>query len=386
MPVLGGLQEAVSQLAGELKAQGHEVNVIANRYPRRLKRHEIIDDISVTRMHFPGVYLKSLKLPRIAKYIAGLLIAPVNYLRLLMLLRGQRPNVVNIHFLGSQAPFAMLASKMLGIRCVVSLHGDDVEGLPFRSKIDLWLFRKVLSGADYVTACSEYLLNAAKKLTPEIEGKSTAIHNGIRPEEFNDILPYHHAKPYIFAGGRFVRTKGFDVLLKAYSIAAEKGLQADLILAGDGPEKERLISLAEDLKLQVVLRNSTPQPFNSKPLDPQHSEVIFWGNAERVEMKRLMKGSELVVVPSRKESFGIVALEALAAGKKVVAARTGGLPEILENAGTARLVRPEDPGGLAEGIRLTLQNKTESIVNDLKEKSWETVSKRYLDIFIRINT
>jgi hypothetical protein len=52
----------------------------------------------------------------------------------------------------------MLASKLLGIRCVVSLHGDDVEGLPHRSKIDRWLFKKVLLAADYVTACSNYQL------------------------------------------------------------------------------------------------------------------------------------------------------------------------------------------------------------------------------------
>ncbi len=153
---------------------------------------------------------------------------------------------LNIHFLGSQAPYAILASKLLKIRCVVSLHGDDVEGLPHRSGIDHWLFKKVLLSADYVTACSNYLLDEAKKIVPEIEGKSTAIWNGINPEEYRDIKPYKHPRPYIFAGGRFVYAKGFDVLLHAYRRLLDAGQKIDLILAGDGPERENLINLAEE--------------------------------------------------------------------------------------------------------------------------------------------
>ena len=98
-----------------------------------------------------------------------------------------------------------------------------------------------------------------------------------------------------------------------------------------------------------------------------------------------MKGCEVFVIPSRQEPFGIVALEAFAAGKKVVASKTGGLAEIVLEGKGDRLVAAENVEELAEGIRLTLQNKTENVVHDLEEKSWETAAKRYLDIFTRIN-
>lgn len=379
LPALGGLQEAVSQLASEFRAQGHEVTVITNRYPTSLGKKEVIGEIPVRRMLFSGFYLSSLEPKRIVKYAAGLLIGLANMARLLNMLRRIKPDVVNIHFLGSQAPYAMLASKMLGIRCVVSLHGDDVEGLPYRSKIDNWLFRKVVSGADHVTACSKYLLNEATQLAPGIEGKAAAIHNGIRPEEFNNILPYQHERPYIFAGGRFVQKKGFDVLLKAYSIAVEKGLQADLILAGEGHEKKRLFALAFDLGLSIQEKEKGREWSNGK--NGTSGKIIFWGRADSPEMKSLMGSSELVVIPSRKEPFGILALEALAAGKKVVGVRVGGLPEILAGIEDARMVTPEDAEGLAEGILLSLSAKKEKAVADLWSRSWQAAAMKYLDVF-----
>jgi glycogen synthase len=61
LPVLGGLQEAVYQLAREFKRQGHDVLILTNRYPRYLKRREMIDGIDVRRMLFTGFYLPSLK-------------------------------------------------------------------------------------------------------------------------------------------------------------------------------------------------------------------------------------------------------------------------------------------------------------------------------------
>ncbi len=383
LPVLGGLQEAISQLACEFKSQKHDVAVVTNRHPRILKRHEIVDGIPVGRMLFPGFYLASFGLSRLIKFVAGLVIGFANLFRLMFFLRKEKPSIVNIHFLGSQAPFAIFASKMLGIKCVVSLHGDDVEGLPHRSRIDRWLFRRVLTASDYVTACSGYLLNEARRLVPEIETKSTVIHNGIRPEEFQRFPPYKHSRPYIFAAGRLVHTKGFDLLLLAYRRALDMGLEADLILAGDGPEREDLLSLARDINLHVVSKKLTSEPSDLQ--QGKANRIFFWGRAQRADMIGLLKGCELVVVPSRNESFGMVALEALAAGKRVVAYKTGGLPEILNDEPGNRLVKPENVEELAEGMRLALQNITGTLAHDLRGKSWSEVSIRYLRLFENVD-
>ncbi len=94
-----------------------------------------------------------------------------------------------------------------------------------------------------------------------------------------------------------------------------------------------------------------------------------------------MKGCELFVIPSRKEPFGIVAVEAFAAEKKVVAARVGGLPEIVHEDHGHRLVRPESVEGLAEGILSVLRGNSENGLCRLRPDTWATASTKYLNIF-----
>jgi glycosyltransferase involved in cell wall biosynthesis len=377
LPVLGGLQEAAYQLTMELKRQGHDVSVLTNRYPRHLKRHEIMDGVNVERMLFTGFYLPSLNPYVVLKYIAGLLIGFVNFFRLMFLLSKRKPDVMNIHFLGSQAPYAILASKLLKIKCVVSLHGDDVEGLPYRSGIDRWLFKKSLQAADDVTACSQYLLNEAKKIVPEIGPKSTAIWNGINPEEYNNIQPYIHPRPYILAAGRFVYQKGFDLLLRAYRLLLDRAEKVDLILAGDGLEKDNLLKLAKELGLSIVIKESgdgiTP--------DTKTNMILFRGRAERNEMKSLMKGCRLFVIPSRKESFGIVALEAFASGKRVVAGKTGGLTEIIHEGENGYFAEAGNVEELASGIKRGLSDNPENVRIDLSDNTWKRATKKYLNVF-----
>jgi glycosyltransferase involved in cell wall biosynthesis len=382
LPILGGLQEAVYQLAQEFKRQGHDVSILANRYPRRLKSLEMMDGLFVKRMLFTGFYLPSFNSYVVLKYIAGLLISCVNSFRLAFLLKKTMPDVVNIHFLGSQAPYATLASRLLGVRCVISLHGDDVEGVPRRSRVDNWLFKKVLLGADYVTACSNYLLSEAKEIVPEVEGKSTAIWNGIRPEKYKNIEPYIHPRPYIFAAGRFVYKKGFDILFRAYRSLLADGERIDLILAGEGPEREKLTDLARRLGLSFAVREQDKGVAGGRR--PPIEGVYFWGRAERNEMKSLMKGCKLLVVPSRKEPFGIVALEALSAGKRVVATRVGGLTEIVQDGITGYFVEAESAEDLARGIKTALSDELKDVQMDLNRFSWKEASSQYLNIFRKV--
>jgi len=383
LPVLGGLQEAVSQLAEAFRGAGHDVIVVTSRYPRNLKRNETINGIPVTRMFFTGFHLESPDPYVVVKFIAGLMISAVNFLRLLNLLKKRKPDVVNIHFLGSQAPYAMLASRFLGIQCVMSLHGDDVEGLPHRSKIGRLLFEKILTAAGHVTACSGYLLGEAKKMVPAIGTKSTVIHNGVRPEEFLNVLPYAHTEPYILAAGRFVHKKGFDILLRAYRTALGKGLKSDLILAGDGVEKQKLLTLAVDLGLSFA-EKETNRVWIGDGSDASTSRVVFWGRAGRAEMKSLMKGCSLCVIPSREEAFGIVALEAFASGKSVVATKVGGLPEIVHEGQNGYLVAPDDAEGLAERILSAMQDGKSDVSPNFEVNTWESAAKRYLAAYENI--
>lgn len=372
LPVLGGLQEAVSQLAREFQALGHEVLVLTNRYPRSLPKSETIDSIRVRRMLFPRLFLTDRSLLQLAKYLGGLCFGVINFVRLLFLFHQFRPDVVNVHFLGSQASFALLAARFCGVRCVVSLHGDDVEGLPYRSRIDRRVFETVLHCADHVTACSHYLLGKAQQLVPEIREKSSAIWNGICPEEFATVAPYQHPRPYLFAAGRLVHKKGFDVLLRAYHQMREREGKIDLILAGDGPERERLLALAASLSLPMMQRDELTS-----------GGVCFWGRASRVEMQSLLRGCDLFVIPSRQEPFGIVALEALAAGKAIVASRVGGLPE-LATTPDCLLVESENPCALADGIMQQCSAPPHDQVKSFTVNSWQHAAAEYLQTYQKV--
>lgn len=109
--------------------------------------------------------------------------------------------------------------------------------------------------------------------------------------------------------------------------------------------------------------------------------VIFWGRADKYEMKNLMKGCEVFVIPSRKEPFGIVALEAFAAGKYVVAANTGGLAEIVQDGINGYFVEAGNVEDLVGGIIKALSDTKRNIQINLSENSWGKMSLKYMNIF-----
>lgn len=328
LPNPGGLQTVVSQLAMELQKRDVNVSVLTQRYPRTLAQSENIDGIPVQRLFFLTPRLRDLWRGRVDLFLAGLFFFPLTLTRVLWRMMREKPAVVNLHFVGAPALFLLMARALISFRFIVSLHGDDVEGLSRRTSFERWIVRATLRRADAVTACSRYLLDRAIAIAPTITSKSHVIYNGT---DLSDLSP----NPFpdregeqgvgLLSVGRMVPKKGFDVLLRALSQCHRLKLR----LIGDGPERNALEILARDLGLREW--------------------VEFRGSLKRDEVIRAMASSRAVIVPSRQEPFGLVALEAMAAGKPVIAARVGGLPEVLDDA-DAMLVPPDDPAALAQAI------------------------------------
>lgn len=162
-------------------------------------------------------------------------------------------------------------------------------------------------------------------------GDVTTIHNGIdpRPYEVAEPAPLGLPDGSVAVGfvGRLVEEKGLAELAEAWRRLAPARPRLHLVIAGEGGyegEFRRLLGEA--------------------------ARVHWLGF--RTDVPRLMKALDLVVVPSREESFGIVVLEAMAAGRPVLATRTGGLVEVVRDGETGRLVPPGDAealvGALAE--------------------------------------
>jgi len=334
-PVLGGLQTVTQRLAQELRARGHVVWVLTNRYPRRLSSREVLDGVSVERALFLYPRLAQLRAGRPDVFLASWFYFPLALERLLWRIGRFRPDVVNLHFAGGMSLFVLIAARLFRVRLVVSLHGDDVEGLERGTRFDRWLFRALLRRADAVTACSRYLLKEAAQWEPGTLDKDTMIHNAV---ELTSFVAHRSDRPlvapYVLAAGRLAQVRGFDVLLRAFATISAEFPALHLMILGDGPEKQRLRQEVQKLGLD--------------------GRVVFRGRLAHHEVGRCMTDSQAVVVPSLREAFGLVALEGMAAGKPIVATTAGGLPEVLDGA-EAKLVPPGDEEALAMALRETLQ-------------------------------
>jgi len=143
-------------------------------------------------------------------------------------------------------------------------------------------------------------------------------------------LPEPSAVPdagIVLGAGRLIPEKGFDVLIEAAAMI-EQSMRPEITIVGVGPERERLNAQARRLGVQVHLPGA---------VSPQ-------------DMGDWYRRSRIVVVPSRREGFGMVAAEASAAGRAVVGTKVGALPQIVEDKVSGLLVNPEDPGALCQAL------------------------------------
>lgn len=157
--------------------------------------------------------------------------------------------------------------------------------------------------------------------------------------------------------GRLSREKGVDVLLDALG-GMPRPKRPKLVVAGDGPERSRL----EEMSARLGLGDS----------------VFFVGF--RDDVQALLNRAEVVVMPSRTEGLPMTLIEAMAAGKPVVAAAVGGIPEVLEDGRTGLLVPPEDPRALAGALEKmfselevfsgTCRDNAARVRRDYSPKAW----------------
>lgn len=162
-------------------------------------------------------------------------------------------------------------------------------------------------------------------------GLLRVVHNGIRKDEFEPVVLSENASDIVYLG-EMRQLKGVDVLIEALAKLSRDGRQLTATLVGDGPDEAMFQSQVRQLGLThlVTLRKSMPT-----------REALSLGR--------------IVVMPSRAESLPYVVLEALAAGKPLVATNVGGVPEIF-GPYSDRLVPPDDADALGKSIIDTMES------------------------------
>lgn len=200
-----------------------------------------------------------------------------------------------------------------------------------------WISRFIVAHSRRVIVVSQDLRRKLIALCPDAIRKSRVIPMGVdaRAEWFDSHDLQQQNEPFILFIGRLIKIKGVDLLLEAM---CEIG-GARLIIAGDGPERKSLEALAAGLMV----------------------DAEFLGKVNAAMRDALLAACAVVVIPSRSlagrtEGMPVVCLEAMAAGCAVIAARAGGLAEIIHDQHNGLLFEPDDAGMLAEKLRLLLND------------------------------
>ncbi len=375
-PIVGGVEKAAAHLASELSKLDCEVEIVTARNPFSLPPKEIIDGITVYRLPY-YIYRDSLK-----STVATLLGMPIACAYLLRMVLKRKPCIVHVQFIYHNAVCVELIRWILkkhGVPIVVTFQGGDAPNIPIvyseknpsESRILDWAARRLIKGADALTAVSNSLKQSIVSKVPDGKAEIKVINNGVDTGLFVPGDKVEERKA-ILSIGRLSHQKGFDILLRSFSALAEKFPDWELRVAGDGELRASLECLAKSLNLQ--------------------ERVHFLGMLQTKDLIEEIQSAAFIASASRFEGFSLAALEGLSCGKPLVTTDVEGSEEMVIEGITGRIVPKEDPVALAGAMRdLMEQPETCQEMGRqarrymLEHYTWDKSAKKYLDLYFTLN-
>lgn len=228
------------------------------------------------------------------------------------------------HIAKSSCTVAMLASEVSGIPFSFTLHGPDIFFEPHYWRLDAKIER-----ASFVACISDFCRSQAMLFSDRAQwDKLHVIHCGIDPSRY-DGTPGGDG-PILFVG-RLASVKGIPVLLDAMARVRKSRPEARLVLIGDGPERPGIEA--------AVRANPELAP-----------AVTFAGYQSQDEVARHLASASMLVLPSFAEGVPVVLMEAMAAGKPVIATQVGGVAELVQDGVSGKLVPAGDDRALDAAI------------------------------------
>jgi len=301
-PTFGGSGVVATELGLELSKRGHEVHFITYSQPVRL-------ELLSNNVHYHEVNVPEYALFLYQPYELALSSKLVDMVKL------HGIEILHVHYAIPHAYAAYMAKKMLMeegiyVPIVTTLHGTDITLVgshPFYKPAVTFSINK----SDAVTSVSKSLKNDTLRLF-DIKNEIKVIPNFIdfnkHKNNFTDcqreMMAYEDEK-IITHISNFRKVKNIpDVIKVFYNI--QKKMKAKLMMVGEGPEREAAENLCQNLGI----------------LD----KVIFFGNSHEID--KILCFSDLFLLPSETESFGLAALEAMASAVPIISSNTGGIPEV----------------------------------------------------------
>lgn len=342
---IGGISEVVTELAAAEERLGNEVHIFTRIGPGQ-KEYEVIDGVHYHRCPFAFASNLIQEMHNMSKSMANAFFACENYSGSFDILHGHDWHVI---------PALEEIKKARNKRIIWTLHSNQYgrDGNQFHNGA-----AEAIHGLEwYGTYIADRLITCTKRMKEETqwihkvpEEKMRIIYNGVHANKFDGWADQGEIKkgfnvgpldPMVLFVGRMTYQKGPDLLLEAVPEILRDYPQARFVFVGDGDMKNHLVNRANQLEINHAVR--------------------FTGYLPEKDKIDLLKACEVVCVPSRNEPFGIIVLEAWAAGKPVIAIHGTGAGNIVWHDATGLKVYGY-PNSIAWGIK--------NIFSDFEKAKW----------------
>lgn len=361
-PTHGGSGVVATELGKILAERGHEIHFITYDMPFRLGNYH-------HNIYYHGVEANRYAVFKYPPYDLALASRMAQVAKMVHL------DLLHVHYAVPHAIAAILAKQMVGdhLKVVTTLHGTDItvlgEDPSLRDIICLGIQK-----SDAVTAVSDHLVQQTKELFC-VDRHIERIYNFVDvqvyyPREVSDLRKKcikSHEKLLLHISNFRPVKRPLDVIEVFYRVLKE--VPARLMLVGEGPEMPKVIEKVEELGIR--------------------ERVMFLGKQD--EVAQLISMADLLLLPSQKESFGLVALEAMACGVPTVASNVGGIPEVVVHGETGFLAEIGDVEKLAyhavhllKDERLYQQFSKNGIQRVKRYFSGDQIVKQYEEIYHQV--
>jgi N-acetyl-alpha-D-glucosaminyl L-malate synthase BshA len=330
-PTFGGSGVLATELGMALADKGHEVHFITYNQPVRL-------DFITHDLHFHQVHIEEYPLFQYQPYELAL------SSRLVKVVKQYELEILHVHYAIPHAYAAYMAKMMLkeqgiDIKVVTTLHGTDITLVgshpTYKTAVEF-----SINNSDVVTAVSESLKEDTMRLF-DIQKEIQVVYNFIDINKFEKeqqkeckrgalANPEERILTHV---SNFRPVKRTHDVVKIFNLV-QQHVPSKLLMVGDGPDRVKAERLVKKLGIK--------------------DKVIFLGNS--IELNKILCYSDTFLLPSESESFGLAALEAMAADTPVISTNTGGLPEVNIHGKTGFLSNVGDVNDMANNALNILES------------------------------
>ncbi|MCA0983043.1 N-acetyl-alpha-D-glucosaminyl L-malate synthase BshA [Halobacillus yeomjeoni] len=346
-PTVGGSGVIATELGKLLAEKGHEIHFVASQVPFRLNRV------------YPNIYYHEVEVnnyPVFQHPPYDLALAA----KMADVINREELDILHVHYAMPHAICAILAKQMCNrdVKIITTLHGTDITVLGIDSSLKE-MIKFGIEASDRVTAVSSSLVSQTQDMldtTREID----VIYNFVDEREYyrktNEELKEHYCiqedEKVLIHISNFRKVKRVPDVIRSFA-KIEKEVPSKLLLVGDGPEYSDCYQLVKDLGIE--------------------DKVLFLGKQDNVS--DLLSISDMKLLLSEKESFGLVLLEAMACGVPCIGTNIGGIPEVIDHGETGYIAELGNIDQIADyAVKILTDNE---LLNSLSVNAKQVVNNKF---------